>query len=203
MKYQFNRIFPTFQPVKRGETFCVFDWLLIGIMNQHLKKGLFMKRMLSISVVLTVFLFTACATQPEKKQKAPNFSLQTQNGKAIELSKLKGKVVLVNFWATWCPPCRAEIPDFIELYDSYKSKGFEIVGIALDEDGWSKVAPYIEEVKINYPVVLGSTKVVQQYGGIEAIPTTFIVDKKGYIVACQVGLLSKELLEQKLKSLLK
>jgi peroxiredoxin len=162
-----------------------------------------MKHMLSISVVLVVFLFTACAAQSEKRQKAPNFSLQTQNGKVIELSKLKGKVVLMNFWATWCPPCRAEIPDLIEVYNTYKSKGFEIVGIALDEDGWSKVAPYIEEVKINYPVVLGSTKVVQQYGGIEAIPTTFIVDKKGYIVASQVGLLSKELLEQKLKSLLK
>jgi peroxiredoxin len=162
-----------------------------------------MKHILSISVVLTVFLFTACAAQPEKKQKAPNFSLQTQNGKAIELSKLKGKVVLVNFWATWCPPCRAEIPDFIEVYNTYKSKGFEIVGIALDEDGWSKVAPYIEKVKMNYPVVLGSAEVVQQYGGIEAIPTTFIVDKKGYIVASQVGLVSKELLEQKLKSLLK
>jgi peroxiredoxin len=161
-----------------------------------------MKRLLSISIVLAVFLFTACAAQPEKKEKAPNFSLQTQNGKVIELSKLKGKVVLVNFWATWCPPCRAEIPDFIEVYNTYKSKGFEIVGIALDEDGWSKVAPYIEKVKINYPIVLGSAKVVQQYGGIEAIPTTFIVDKNGYVVASQVGVVSKELLEQKLKSLL-
>ena len=162
-----------------------------------------MKRILSISIVLVVFLFTACVAQPEKRQKAPNFSLQTQNGKVIELSRLKGKVVLVNFWATWCPPCRAEIPDFIEVYNTYKSKGFEIIGIALDEDGWSKVAPYIEKIKMNYPVVLGSAKVVQQYGGIEAIPTTFIVDKNGYIVASQGGLLSKELLEQKLKSLLK
>ena len=162
-----------------------------------------MKRMLSISVVLAVFLFAACTAQPEKRQKAPNFSLQTQNGKVIELSKLKGRVVLVNFWATWCPPCRAEIPDFIEVYNTYKSKGFEIVGIALDEEGWSKVAPYIEKVKMNYPVVLGSAKVVQQYGGIEAIPTTFIIDKNGYIADSQVGLLSKELLEKALKSLLK
>jgi peroxiredoxin len=162
-----------------------------------------MKRMLNISVVLAVFLFTACTAQSEKRQKAPNFSLQTQNGKVIELSKLKGKVVLVNFWATWCPPCRAEIPDFIEVYNMYKSKGFEIVGIALDEEGWSKVAPYIEKAKMNYPVVLGSAKVVQQYGGIEGIPTTFIIDKNGYIADSQVGLLSKELLEKALKSLLK
>ena len=161
-----------------------------------------MKRMLSISVVLAIFLFAACTAQPEKRQKASNFSLQTQNGKVIELSKLKGKVVLVNFWATWCPPCRAEIPDFIEVYNTYKSKGFEIIGIALDEEGWSKVAPYIEKVKMNYPVVLGSAKVVQQYGGIEGIPTTFIIDKNGYIADSQVGLLSKELLEKALKSLL-
>lgn len=162
-----------------------------------------MKRMFSISVVLAVFLFIACAAQPEKKKKAPNFSLRTQNEKLIELSRLKGKVVLVNFWATWCPPCRAEIPDFIEVYNTYKSQGFEIVGIALDEEGWSKVAPYMEKVKINYPVVLGTEKVVQQYGGIEAIPTTFMIDKNGYIAGRQVGGLSKEALEQKLKSLLK
>ncbi len=162
-----------------------------------------MKRMLSISVVLAVFLFTACGAQSEKRQKAPNFSLQTQNGKVVELSKLKGKVVLVNFWATWCPPCRAEIPDFIKVYSTYKSKGFEIVGIALDEEGWSKVIPFIEKAKMNYPIVLGTAEVVQLYGGIEAIPTTFIVDKNGYIAGRQVGLLSKELLEQKLKSLLK
>ena len=162
-----------------------------------------MKKILSISIVVIVFMFISYAAQPEKKQKAPNFSLKTQTGQVIELSKLKGKVVLVNFWATWCPPCRAEIPDFIEVYNTYKSKGLEIVGIALDEDGWLKVTPYVEEVKINYPIVLGSAKVVQQYGGIEGIPATFIVDQKGYIAGTQVGLLSKAALEQKLKSLLK
>jgi peroxiredoxin len=162
-----------------------------------------MKRTLSVLVIVIAFLFTACIAQSGKKQKAPNFSLQTQNGKVIELSKLKGKVVLVNFWATWCPPCRAEIPDFIEVYNTYKSKGFEIIGIALDEEGWSKVAPYVKEAKMNYPVVLGSAEVVQQYGNIESIPTTFIIDKNGYIAGRQVGVLSKTALEQKLKSLLK
>jgi len=162
-----------------------------------------MKRILSILTAVTFFFIIALAEQPEKKFKAPNFSLRTKDNKVIELAKLKGKVVLVNFWATWCPPCRAEIPDFIEIYNLYKSKGFEIIGIALDEDGWSKVTPYIRKAKINYPVVLGSNKEVQQYGGIESIPTSFIIDKDGYIAGRQVGLLPKDALEQKLKSLLK
>jgi len=160
------------------------------------------------SIVIIVFIFSALFftdgyAQRAKRQKAPNFTLKTQNGKVVELSKLKGKVVLVNFWATWCPPCRAEIPDFIEVYDLYKSKGLEIVGIALDEDGWSKVTPYIEKAKMNYSVVLGSSDVVHLYGDIESIPTTFFVDKNGYIAERQVGMLRKADLEQKLRLLLK
>jgi thiol-disulfide isomerase/thioredoxin len=109
----------------------------------------------------------------------------------------------VNFWATWCPPCRAEIPDFIKVYDAYKSKGLEIIGIALDEDGWSVVKPFVDKKEINYSIVLGNAQVVQQYGGIEGIPTTFIVDKKGNIVDHQVGMLTKTMLEQKMNVLLK
>jgi thiol-disulfide isomerase/thioredoxin len=163
----------------------------------------FMKRGLILSFLLVLFLFAVCNAQSIQPQKAPNFSLKSYDGKIVELAKLKGKVVIVNFWATWCPPCRAEIPDFIKVYDAYKSKGLEIVGIALDEDGWPKVKPFAEKNKINYPVVLGNAEVVQQYGGIEGIPTTFIVDKKGNIVDRQVGMLTKSMLEQKIRLLLK
>ena len=161
----------------------------------------FMKRGL---VILLLFAFVAVGrSQSIQPQKAPNFLLKTYDGKNIELASLKGKIVVINFWATWCPPCRAEIPDFIKVYDENKSKGLEIVGIALDEDGWMKVNPFVEKNKINYPVVLGTSDVVQQYGGIEGIPTTFIVDKKGFVVDHQVGMMSKKMLEQKIKALLK
>lgn len=163
-----------------------------------------MKYTKSVIILVLVFLFTLGASaQSVKRQKAPRFSLKNQDGKVIDLNKLKGKIVLVNFWATWCGPCRAEIPDFIEVYNKYKSKGFEIVGIALDEGGWSKVAPFIEKEKINYPIVLGSQEIANAYGGIEGIPTTFIIDKNGYIAGRQVGMLTKEALEHALNSLLK
>ena len=162
-----------------------------------------MKRGLFISLLLVIFLISTSNAQSIQPQKAPNFLLKTFKSNKIELAKLKGKVVVVNFWATWCPPCRAEIPDFVKVHHAYKSKGLEIIGIALDEDGWSKVNPFVEKNIISYPVVLGTADVVQRYGGIEGIPTTFIVDKKGNIVDHQVGMMTKEMLEQKIKVLLK
>ena len=158
-----------------------------------------MKRIIVLFTALLIFTLAAQA----QTQQAPNFTLKTFDGKSVTLSKLKGKVVLVNFWATWCPPCRAEIPDFIEAYKTYKSKGLEIVGIALDQDGWEQVQPFIKEHGMNYPVVLGTQEVVEQYGGIEAIPTTFIIDKKGTVVDRTIGMLRQSVLEAKLKPLLK
>lgn len=124
--------------------------------------------------------------------RAPDFSLLDSKGRAVRLSTLRGKVVVINFWATWCGPCRAEIPGFLEVYNKYKSKGLEIIGISLDDDGWESVAPFVKRFKIDYPVVLGDRDVVLNYGGITAIPTTFVVDRKGYVVSGRMGYFSKE-----------
>lgn len=134
--------------------------------------------------------------------KAPNFSLKTADGKTLELKKLQGKVVVVNFWATWCRPCQAEIPGFLEIYKQYKPKGLEIVGISLDQDGWKPVKPFIETYKIVYPIVVGNADLAEAYGGIEGIPTTFVVDRKGNIVKKHVGYMDKESFENLIKGVL-
>jgi len=134
--------------------------------------------------------------------KAPNFKLKTADGKTIDLQKLHGKVVVVNFWATWCGPCKAEIPGFLDVYKQYKSKGLEIIGVSLDQNGWAPVKPFIERYKITYPVVVGDGDLADAYGGINAIPTTFIIDKKGNIVNHHLGYLDKNAFENLIKGLL-
>lgn len=156
-----------------------------------------------IPFLLLIVVLVGSTTVFAQSTKAPNFRLPEADGKIIELSKYQGKIVLVNFWATWCPPCRAEIPDFIKVYNQYKSKGFEIIGIALDEKGWSVVKPFMVKMGINYPVVLGTGEVVRAYGGIQSIPTSFLLDKQGNIAGYKVGIIEKAELEGAIEKLLR
>ena len=107
------------------------------------------------------------------------------------MSDYKGKVVLLNFWATWCGPCKIEIPWFMDFEQNYKDKNFAVLGVSLDEDGWDAVKPYIAQKKINYRVVIGTEQVAQLYGEVDSLPTTFMIDREGRVAAVHVGLVSK------------
>jgi thiol-disulfide isomerase/thioredoxin len=133
---------------------------------------------------------------------APNFKLQTMDGKTVELKSLVGKAVVVNFWATWCGPCRREIPGMVKVYEKYKAKGFEIVGVSLDRGGWADLKPYLAKNPISYPIVLGGDAEAKAYGGIEGIPTSFFIDRKGNVASKTVGSLSEEDFEKAVKSIL-
>jgi cytochrome c biogenesis protein CcmG/thiol:disulfide interchange protein DsbE len=138
---------------------------------------------------------------PDRRQIAPDFTLPDSTGAAVKLSDFRGKVVLLNFWATWCAPCRTEIPWFVEFQRTH-AEGFEVLGISLDDDGWKSVRPYIEEKKMNYPVMLGTDEVTRRYAGAQSLPTTLIIDKSGRIAAMHVGLCSRSEYEGDIKTVL-
>ncbi len=146
--------------------------------------------------------------QPQEKtastgrNPAPDFTLQDANGNSVKLSDAQGKVVLLNFWATWCGPCQLEIPWFIAFQQEYKSKGLEVIGVAMDEEGWKVIKPYVNEHKMNYRVVLGNDSVTQLYGGVDSLPTTFIIDRSGKIAYVHVGLAGRDEYRNEIQTLL-
>ena len=137
-----------------------------------------------------------------KRKAAPDFALKDGSGKLVHLSDYKGKVVLLDFWATWCGPCNIEVPWFTEFQRKYKDRGFEVLGVSMDDDGWKAITPFVAEKKINYRIVLGDDKTGDQYGGIEALPTTFVIYREGRIASVHVGLTGRKEFEDAIQQLL-
>ena len=174
---------------------------------------MFASKLKSAGIVLALALgVVSCSTEskaddaavrPAKdRKKAPEFKLKDSDGKTVSLAEYKGKAVLLNFWATWCGPCKVEIPWFIEFEQKFKDKGFAVLGVAMDEEGWEIIKPYITDKKVNYRILAGDDSTAQLYGGVESLPTTFLIDKNGMIAGVHVGLVSKSEYEKDILALL-
>jgi peroxiredoxin len=150
-------------------------------------------------ITLLNALLAGCSSSPMRtagvseggRKAAPDFTLIDANSRPVKPSDYKGKVVLLNFWASWCGPCKTEIPWFIEFEKTYKDRGFETLGVSMDENGWQAVSPFVKQTAVNYPVVIGNDQVAQLYGGIDALPSTFLIDRDGRIAAVHRGLVGK------------
>ena len=134
---------------------------------------------------------------------SPVWALKDLNGVIVKSDQFKGKVVVIDFWATWCPPCRAEIPGYVDLVKKYGGDGLVIVGVSMDEAGPGVVKTFSDKFGVNYPMVMGDEKMVAAFGGIEALPTTFLIDRNGQIRDRKVGAEPTEEYSKKILALLK
>ncbi len=151
---------------------------------------------------------------PLLNKPAPAFTLEDLSGTKVSLDSFKGKALLINFWATWCGPCKLETPWLIQLRDQYASKGFEVVGISTegedlppgDKAGWARqradIAKFVKQEKVDYPMLINGDSLTKPYGGLDAMPTSFYVDRSGKIIAAQMGITSKDDMENNIRKAL-
>ena len=156
-----------------------------------------------LAFAVAAFFVVGCSWSgaQQEGEKAPDFTLPDINGTSVTLSQYQGKVVILDFFADWCPPCRQEVPDFIALESAYGAKGFAMIGVAVVSKEDAK--KFAEEAKINYPVLVDDGKVSETYGPVRSIPTTFVIDKTGKIVKKYIGLKPKETFEADIQALLR
>ena len=164
------------------------------------------KHHLVATLILCVLAGPALAQQPtirfvRNPDPAPAFKLSTLDGKPLSLADYKNKVILLNFWATWCGPCRAEIPDLVELQDKYKDQ-LQIIGLVVDDEDEDAVKKFAQRYGINYPIAMATDEVRSEYGGIPALPTSFVLDGEGRLVQKHEGLRDPVLYEVEIRSLL-
>jgi len=160
-----------------------------------------MKTRIFLSAVLSIFVLVLADahlafSQDNEFPEAPHFVLEDLNGNEITLDDFKGKVLFLNFWATWCPPCREEIPGFVDIYEIYNDEGMEILGVSLDRRGKEVVRKFAEKYEINYPMAMGNNQLIQDYQPGQYIPTTIVIDRQGRIRDKHVGYLDKTLIEK-------
>ena len=141
---------------------------------------------------------TAQQSQPRP---APDFSLPDLSGQKLSLSSYRGKVVLLDFWATWCVPCREETPHFVELQQKYAGRGLQIIGVSMD-DSPDPVRPFVQQFHVNYPIVMGTAKTGEQYGGVLGLPIAILIDREGHIISKHIGATSAAVFEKEVAAAL-
>ncbi|MCA1575735.1 MAG: TlpA family protein disulfide reductase [Acidobacteria bacterium] len=156
--------------------------------------------MRGVTVTLLLLLISGFATA--QTTRAPNLDLRDINGRAFRLSDYRGKVVLLNFWATWCPPCRAEIPELIKWQRTYRQR-LQVIGVTYPPQTLTEVRRFVSEAKVNYPVALGTKQMTSRFTQSEALPITIVIGKDGRIRDIIEGILLPEEFEQKIRPLLK
>ncbi|PJB96160.1 MAG: TlpA family protein disulfide reductase [Nitrospirae bacterium CG_4_9_14_0_8_um_filter_70_14] len=169
-----------------------------------------MARLHPLALLAVVLLVGACQAQPAPPAASgqtepvavPSLELTDLDGHPVSLAALKGKVVIIDFWATWCPPCREAIPDLIDLKKQYGGQGLEVVGISLDDNAERILPRFVHDFGINYPVVIGSEEVAAAFGGILGLPTTFIVDRAGMVRSHFMGYIDRQRMEAAVTGLL-
>ncbi|HVS74433.1 MAG TPA: TlpA disulfide reductase family protein [Candidatus Acidoferrales bacterium] len=132
---------------------------------------------------------------------APEFELRLlgSKGKTLKLSGLRGKAVVVNFWATWCEPCRIEMPWLVELQKKYGPQGLQVIGVAMDDSGEKSISSFAHKMGVNYPILIGTEKVADLYGGIDGLPTLFFIDRSGKILEHELGVRGRNVIEENIK----
>jgi peroxiredoxin len=153
------------------------------------------------SLILAALIALPLSAAPKELPKA-ELNLKDISGQRVRLRDYRGKMVVLNFWATWCGPCKAEIPWFVEFESKYKGMGFAVLGVSMDEDGWKAVRPFLEQAKMNYAVMLGDEATAAKFGGIDSLPQTFLIDRQGSIAAKQIGLTMQRTYQEEIVELL-
>ncbi|MDE3135731.1 MAG: TlpA family protein disulfide reductase [Acidobacteriota bacterium] len=175
------------------------------------RKNKLLKVALAIGLLSIAVGCDRTTSDPTGGTPAPAVSFQNLDGQSVTLAQYRGKVVLVNFWATWCEPCRSEIPELIQFQKEYGNKGFTVLGVAMDQEGKSVVAPFVakpqfdvggQKVAMNYPIVLGNDSVATKFGGIIGLPTSYVISKDGKVVKHVIGVIDDQGINDLIQKLL-
>jgi peroxiredoxin len=160
----------------------------------------------ALAVAIALFLIAATPSarvlEATEARPAPAWTLPDVDGRPVHSADFAGRVMVVDFWATWCPPCVKEVPGYVDLQRRYGERGLTVIGISLDRQGPEVVREFMRRHGVNYPMVMGDDAVVAAFGGVQAIPTTFVVDRAGRIVFSKVGYMPASELERRLVELL-